>query len=161
MRKKFVFKIVPMLNPDGVIVGNSRLSLLGIDEFRRWQKPSKFLHPTIYYAKSLIKYYNKKLQEENCKAGGVLAFFDVHGHHRKDDVFMYGSQVETEHVFYEAAQFVKAIPDCVDRVMPVFNTRRCRFNTEPDKLQTSRVVLSKELQIPNAYTLLVSFNGSD
>lgn len=36
MRKKFVFKFVPMLNPDGVILGNSRLSLLGIDEFRRW-----------------------------------------------------------------------------------------------------------------------------
>jgi len=29
LRNKFVFKIVPMLNPDGVIVGNYRCSLSG------------------------------------------------------------------------------------------------------------------------------------
>lgn len=31
LRKRFVFKIVPMLNPDGVIVGNYRCSLSGVD----------------------------------------------------------------------------------------------------------------------------------
>lgn len=31
LRDKFVFKIVPMLNPDGVIVGNYRCSLAGGD----------------------------------------------------------------------------------------------------------------------------------
>jgi hypothetical protein len=31
LRDKFVFKIVPMLNPDGVIVGNYRCSLSGYD----------------------------------------------------------------------------------------------------------------------------------
>jgi murein tripeptide amidase MpaA len=61
IREKFVIKIVPMLNPDGVILGNSRSSLIGVDLNRRWIKPSKFLHPTIYYTKSLIKYLNKKL----------------------------------------------------------------------------------------------------
>jgi murein tripeptide amidase MpaA len=55
-----VIKIIPMLNPDGVILGNSRASLLGSDENQRWAKPSKFLHPTIYYTKSLIKYCNQK-----------------------------------------------------------------------------------------------------
>lgn len=29
LRNRFVFKIVPMLNPDGVIVGNYRCSLSG------------------------------------------------------------------------------------------------------------------------------------
>ena len=29
LRNTFVFKIVPMLNPDGVIVGNYRCSLMG------------------------------------------------------------------------------------------------------------------------------------
>ena len=29
LREKFIFKIVPMLNPDGVIVGNYRCSLSG------------------------------------------------------------------------------------------------------------------------------------
>lgn len=35
LRKKFLFKIVPMLNPDGVIYGNYRCSLLGVDLNRR------------------------------------------------------------------------------------------------------------------------------
>lgn len=31
LRNNFVFKIIPMLNPDGVIVGNNRTSLSGLD----------------------------------------------------------------------------------------------------------------------------------
>ena len=31
LRNTFVFKVIPMLNPDGVIVGNYRCSLAGTD----------------------------------------------------------------------------------------------------------------------------------
>jgi murein tripeptide amidase MpaA len=31
LRDNFVFKIIPMLNPDGVIIGNYRCSLSGLD----------------------------------------------------------------------------------------------------------------------------------
>jgi hypothetical protein len=31
LRNNFVFKIIPMLNPDGVLVGNYRTSLSGLD----------------------------------------------------------------------------------------------------------------------------------
>ena len=31
LRNTYVFKIIPMLNPDGVIVGNYRCSLSGLD----------------------------------------------------------------------------------------------------------------------------------
>lgn len=36
LRNKFVFKVVPMLNPDGVIVGNYRCSLSGSDLNRQY-----------------------------------------------------------------------------------------------------------------------------
>ena len=45
-----------MLNPDGVIYGNYRCSLLGCDLNRRWDNPNRLLHPTVYYAKKLVKH---------------------------------------------------------------------------------------------------------
>ena len=36
LRENFVFKIVPMLNCDGVVYGNYRCSLLGVDLNRKW-----------------------------------------------------------------------------------------------------------------------------
>lgn len=39
LRKRIVFKIVPFTNPDGVIVGNYRVSMSGNDLNRRYQKP--------------------------------------------------------------------------------------------------------------------------
>jgi murein tripeptide amidase MpaA len=58
LRNNFVFKIIPMLNPDGVINGNYRCSLAGCDLNRRWKYPSKLLHPTIYNTKKLIKEFS-------------------------------------------------------------------------------------------------------
>jgi murein tripeptide amidase MpaA len=58
LRENFVFKIIPMLNPDGVINGNYRCSLAGCDLNRRWKNPSKLLHPTVYYTKKLCNQIN-------------------------------------------------------------------------------------------------------
>jgi len=52
--ENFVFKIVPMLNPDGVIYGHYRTSLLGVDLNRRWKAPNWHLHPSIFYSKEMI-----------------------------------------------------------------------------------------------------------
>ena len=70
-----------MLNPDGVIRGNYRCNTLGVDLNRRWNKPSKLLHPEIYYSKFLIKQFGENQ---------IIVFCDMHGHSRKRNVFMYG-----------------------------------------------------------------------
>ena len=41
LRRKHVFKIVPMVNPDGVIVGNYRTNLAARDLNRTYMKPRK------------------------------------------------------------------------------------------------------------------------
>jgi murein tripeptide amidase MpaA len=71
-----------MLNPDGVIYGNYRCSLLGVDLNRRWINPSKILHPTIYYTKKLTKMLDIERSVE--------LYTDIHGHSRKFNCFMYG-----------------------------------------------------------------------
>jgi murein tripeptide amidase MpaA len=47
LRKQFVFKIVPMLNPDGVIMGNYRTGLAGVDLNRKWKSPGSYYY--LYY----------------------------------------------------------------------------------------------------------------
>jgi len=75
LRQHCVFKIVPMLNPDGVIHGNYRTCLSGSDMNRKWKKPQKLLHPTIWHTKDMIR--------ELYKTRKVLFFCDLHGHSRK------------------------------------------------------------------------------
>lgn len=41
LRDRYLFKIFPMINPDGVIHGNYRCSLIGRDLNRRWNKAIK------------------------------------------------------------------------------------------------------------------------
>ena len=43
-----------MLNPDGVVVGNSRTSLAGVDLNRVYKKPHHDLFPTVYHTKALL-----------------------------------------------------------------------------------------------------------
>lgn len=51
---KFVFKIIPMLNPDGVIVGNYRCSLAGRDLNRNYRHPRRESFPTVFGVKTVI-----------------------------------------------------------------------------------------------------------
>lgn len=54
LRSQFVFKIVPMMNPDGVVNGNYRCSLFGKDLNRQWRNPDKALYPENHLVKKLI-----------------------------------------------------------------------------------------------------------
>jgi cytosolic carboxypeptidase protein 1 len=49
--QNYVIKLVPMLNPDGVTIGNSRTSIIGLDLNRRWTQPNPIIHPEVYFLK--------------------------------------------------------------------------------------------------------------
>ncbi|XP_015016342.2 cytosolic carboxypeptidase Nna1 isoform X17 [Drosophila mojavensis] len=55
LRHKFIFKLVPMLNPDGVIVGNTRNSLTGKDLNRQYRTVIRETYPSIWYTKAMIR----------------------------------------------------------------------------------------------------------
>lgn len=55
LRDTFVFKVVPMLNPDGVIVGNHRCSLTGKDLNRKYKCKVKKCYPSIWYTRNMIR----------------------------------------------------------------------------------------------------------
>lgn len=147
LREKFIFKIIPMLNPDGVINGNNRCSLLGVDLNRRWKKPSASLHPEIFHYKKLIK------NSQKTHKIGLIA--DFHGHSIKHNIFIYGCN------YPEAPHICKAFPLILSKNSNFFSYSGCNFSMNPSKYRTLRIVMFKELGVDNTFTVESSFCGSD
>jgi hypothetical protein len=144
IRESFVILIVPMLNPDGVYRGNYRTNLIGVDLNRRWQNPSKLVHPTIFFTKMMLK----ELKEQ------VLIYMDMHGHSRKRNVFMYGclsSEKEVNH--HRNNNLIRALPYLMSQRNKLFSFSDCKFANEKEKESTGRVVVFKEIGILASYTL--------
>lgn len=154
LRKHFVIRIVPMLNPDGVIYGNYRCSLLGCDLNRKWEKPNRLLHPTIFHTKQLIRHMHQERK--------VILYCDLHGHSRKQNAFFYGCAYKN----YEQEGRIKnaqlrIIPLLCCQRNNLFSLKDCRFSVEKCKEATGRVVVFKEMNIMNSFTLECSFFGKD
>merc|ERR1711871_730952 len=79
LRNVAVFKVVPMLNPDGVAVGNHRCNLLGLDLNRQWMGPLETKCPSICHFKRLVKDVVGKR--------AVPLFCDFHAHSRAENIF--------------------------------------------------------------------------
>ncbi|KAL0154988.1 hypothetical protein M9458_049251, partial [Cirrhinus mrigala] len=53
LREIFIFKVIPMLNPDGVVVGNYRCSLTGRDLNRNYRSLLRDSFPCIWYTRNM------------------------------------------------------------------------------------------------------------
>lgn len=140
LRKRMVFKIVPMLNPDGVIGGNYRTSLSGNDLNRVYHNPHKKLHPTICAVLKII-------QEERDKAGsgpGIFTYIDIHGHSKKKNLFLYGPEFPIHDTRYLK---VRIIPKLMSIKSDMFRFYSCKFRVTEDKEKTARVVLWRKYGI--------------
>lgn len=163
LRESYIFKIVPMLNPDGVINGNHRCSLSGEDLNRQWQSPNPDLHPTIYHAKGLLQYLGavKRLP---------LVYCDYHGHSRKKNVFMYGCSIRETvwHTRDSAAPGdvvedtgYRTLPKILSHIAPAFCMSSCSFVVEKSKESTARVVVWREIGVQRSYTMESTLCGCD
>jgi len=147
LRKLFIFKVIPMMNPDGVINGNYRCSLSGGDLNRRWKAPSKMLHPTVYETKKLCREFQKERE--------LTLFWDLHGHSRKKNIFMYGNNINDD------PSSTRMFPYIMSKLTDFFSFSSSKFSMTKSKETTARISLYRELQIPCIYTMEASFWGAD
>ncbi|XP_072615059.1 cytosolic carboxypeptidase 2 isoform X12 [Vulpes vulpes] len=148
LRDIFVFKVVPMLNPDGVIVGNYRCSLAGRDLNRHYKTILKESFPCIWHTRNMVK----RLLEER----EVLLYCDFHGHSRKNNIFLYGCKNNDRKYWLHERVFPlmlsKNVPD-------KFSFQSCNFKVQKCKEGTGRVVMWR-MGILNSYTMESTFGGS-
>ena len=113
-----------MLNIDGVVVGNTRTGINGLDFNRCWGANVKYGQaPEITAFKEIIGF----TQQER----DVLLFCDFHGHSRAKNIFMFGchNNYDENHVMKE-----RIFPLLFHKYTDCFNYDDCKFdiNTEKD-----------------------------
>ncbi|XP_052064464.1 uncharacterized protein LOC127704447 isoform X9 [Mytilus californianus] len=149
LRDTFIFKIVPMLNPDGVIVGNYRCSLAGRDLNRNYKTVLKDAYPSVWHTKNMIR---RLLQERE-----IIVYCDLHGHSRKQNVFIYGCENR-----YSPDKRLKerVFPSMLNKNAPdKFHYESCKFKVQKSKDGTGRIVMWN-MGILNSYTMEATFCGS-
>ncbi|XP_070950553.1 cytosolic carboxypeptidase 3 isoform X9 [Macaca nemestrina] len=150
LRDTFVFKVVPMLNPDGVIVGNYRCSLAGRDLNRNYTSLLKESFPSVWYTRNMVHRLMEKRE--------VILYCDLHGHSRKENIFMYGcdGSDRSKTLYLQQRIFPLMLSkNCPDK----FSFSACKFNVQKSKEGTGRVVMWK-MGIRNSFTMEATFCGS-
>ena len=145
LRDNFIFKIIPMINVDGVICGNTRTSLSGCDLNRRWSNPNILLHPEIFYTKELII--------EFCKKFTIECIVDFHGHFGAFNSFFYANHKE------DNISSCKFFPFTCAKKSKVIQFEKSKFKMPRYKRGTGRINLFKELNVENVVTLETSYFG--
>ena len=145
LRDNFIIKVIPMVNVDGVICGNSRTSLAGCDLNRRWVNPNEYLHPEIYFLKELIYKFSKKNKVEY--------IIDFHGHFGAFNSFFYSNNSK------ENIELCRKFPFICGKISEIIQFKKSRFKMPKYKKGTGRINLYKELDIENIVTLETSYFG--
>ena len=154
LREKFVFKVVPMLNPDGVYRGYFRSDTLGQNLNRYYIDPTPDRQPTIWAVKKAI------MQQHDY--GKLQIYVDLHAHASKRGCFMFGNSLTGEAMLEN-----QLLPKLVSLNSLNFDFNECSFS---DKLMQcrdnkdgltregcGRVSIMKATGLANCYTLECSY----
>lgn len=145
LRQRLEVRIVPILNPDGVVIGNSRTSLSGNDLNRRYIKPDPQAHVEVWSVKELLGSLRTKL----------FSFIDVHGHSTKKGSFLLGPPFPLHNDLYYMS---RVVPKLMSEQTEMFRYFSCNFRVSKSKRKAARAVVASEFGIPYSYTFETSFH---
>lgn len=147
----YIFKIIPMLNPDGVSRGYWRFDTLGENLNRFYKEPTEEQHPTIWAAKNAV------LQDK------LKMYVDFHAHCTKKGFFIFGNTLTDSALQYEAMM----IPKLMSMNSVNFDFRQCVFSDEKNNIKdkkgdsrdgSSRAVIFRETDSnPLTYTFEANY----
>ena len=151
---KYVFKIIPMLNPDGVINGHYRNNILGKDLNRMWNDPRNNMCPTILYTKNLISMSNPTF------------YCDFHGHSKMPNCALYGctpkkknknkkKNLVSKYHYYEEKVFMRIFEESAK----YYEKTGAKYVVTKSKIKTARGVMYNELNIIFSYALETSIHN--
>ncbi|XP_052758520.1 cytosolic carboxypeptidase 6-like [Galleria mellonella] len=147
LRNNIVLQIVPMLNPDGVFLGNQRSDLFGADLNRCWHRPTTFAHPALIAVKELVR---KLTSEKNVQMDFII---DIHSDISHEGVFVRGNSYDDVYRFERHAVLPKFLATRVE----AWRAEACLYNSD------SSVTGSARRTLPtggvDAYTLIASMGG--
>ena len=163
LRKHYIFKIVPMLNPDGVIRGNFRMNSAGKDLNRMWAEENEETSPSVYFCHKMIR---KTLNSRD-----IYFFCDFHGHSNKFNFFLYSCKSKCDFIkigvnnqipnpnkkrltFYELI-----FQEIYSKENVFFDKNSCVNKIYPSKIKTARAVLKNKYNIDFSYCLETSLGA--
>ncbi|XP_065166011.1 cytosolic carboxypeptidase 6 isoform X2 [Atheta coriaria] len=150
LREHILFKIIPMLNPDGVFVGNYRSTIIGADLNRMWHRASPFAHPALTAIIAHLTEYEKNKDYQ------IDFVIDIHAHASLLGSFIYGNSYDDVYRNERHILFPKLLGNMADD----FDPRSCMYNSCPSKAGTARRYFCTAFNDKlNAYSYEVSMFG--
>eukprot|EP00916_Digyalum_oweni_P022151 GHVL01036754.1.p1 GENE.GHVL01036754.1~~GHVL01036754.1.p1 ORF type:complete len:421 (+),score=85.51 GHVL01036754.1:297-1559(+) len=115
LRKLFVFKIVPMVNPDGVSIGHYRLNSVGLNLNRYYDRPNTGDYESVGYISDICNMWKDRLR----------GYIDLHSHATRRGCFLFGNNLKPIYQVWNLA-FAKLVSlNCSH-----FDLTSCNFSEE-------------------------------
>jgi hypothetical protein len=165
LRNRFVFKIVPMINPDGVARGHFRTDTFGGNLNRQYAAPTLAKQPAIFAIKAVLKQASQLCTpvnlEGSSRGGGnsVFAFIDLHGYTARHGCYVIGNSLPP-HREGRSLMFAQLL----QLYSPQFNANACSFGKGKRGTGSKRSVYATPYGqlIPSALTpFTLPASGSD
>lgn len=151
--EKYVFVVIPMLNPDGVVRGHSRADTCGQNLNRCYKDARADRHPTIFAMRNLLFSIQR--------TGRLALFIDMHAHANKKGAFFFGNGMngidQVQNMLYAKLVALNT---------PHLEFTSCNFSESnmfavgkngEGKDTSSRVVIYRETGFIHSYTLETSY----
>mmetsp|Transcript_153428 Transcript_153428/g.490379 ORF Transcript_153428/g.490379 Transcript_153428/m.490379 type:complete len:968 (-) Transcript_153428:194-3097(-) len=155
VREAFVFKLVPILNPDGVARGHYRTSSLGLNLNRFYDNPTVDQHECIWATKKMLSHWAGQKR--------LLLYVDFHSHVSRSGCFFLANRFKGDGQawnvgFARLCQLNSPHFDLAGTEFSEFESTEKECKDGMDKRGSGRVSVYSDCLVCHSYTLECNYN---